>query len=207
MNRPVLVAAAAVLWAVAGLGVASAQDAPPGVSPPSWQVLKGCADKPSDAEVLACFRAAMREAGYKPSSEVASAKRRQFGLPLPTLHKHAKPVQPSTEVAQAAPAAGPSEPSSQAAPAAPRPAPAAEPEASDEDSGHITVTLSDVGLIPPLNRLLLVTTDGAVWKQTDDETVSPTPKPGQSFQILKNAFGGYFCKFDKRNMVRCVRSH
>ena len=65
--------------------------------------------------------------------------------------------------------------------------------------------LDVVATIQPSRRLMLFTTDGAIWIQIDDETVSPYPKAGQTITIRRNSFGGYFCDFDKRNAVRCER--
>ena len=87
----------------------------------------------------------------------------------------------------------------------------AKPEAAAseavEDGDRITVQLAQVALIPPAKKLLLVTADGAIWEQLDSEPVHPTPKPGESMQIRRNSFGGYFCKFDKYTSVRCERKH
>ncbi len=84
----------------------------------------------------------------------------------------------------------------------------APPAAAEEESqDRVTVKLDQVALIPPLNRLLMVTTEGAVWLQTDSETVSPTPKPGASMTIIHGKINGYFCQFDRLNKVRCRRSH
>jgi hypothetical protein len=170
---------------VAGASAAVAQEAAPAGPPPSWESLIPCAQKSDPAEGFRCFQQALRAAGYAPNPvAVAADKRRSFGLQLPKVHlgrrEDAKPA---------------------AAPRAPAAAP--EPERADE----VAVTLEQVALTPPLNRLLLVTTEGAVWQQTDNDTVAPLPRPGQTMTVIKGSIDGFFCRFDKRTKVRCRRLH
>jgi hypothetical protein len=179
---------AAVLGAALVAGPAAAQTAPAG-PPPSWESLIPCAQKADPVEGFKCYQAAVRAAGYAPNPEIAATERkRRFGLPaLPSIgHKAAaKPER------QGQPAAAP------AAPSAP----------VEEAEDRVTVELEQVALIPPLNRLLLVTKDGGIWQQTDSETVAPLPKPGQTMTVVKGSINGFFCQFDKRNKVRCKRTH
>ena len=171
-------------------GPAAAQTAAPSGPPPSWESLIPCAQKADPAEGFKCYQAAMRGAGYSPNAEVVAADRkRHFGLTLPSIgHKAAD--KPERQAAQVAPGAAPA---------------AAPPAAASED--RIEVELEQVALIPPLNRLLMVTKDGGVWQQTDSETVAPLPRPGQTMTVVKGSISGFFCQFDKRNKVRCVRTH
>jgi hypothetical protein len=187
-------ALAAGVWLGAG-ALACAQDAParPSGPPPSWDSLIPCAQKADPKEGFACYQAAMRAAGYAPNPEIAAAeKRRRFGLNLPTPFKHEAKALPK-QVAEAGGKAQPSNP--------------APPPPAEEDETSVAVKLSQVALIPPQNRLLLVTEEGAIWEQTDDESVSPRPRPGQAIQIEQNRFGGYFCRFSKLTKVRCTRTH
>ena len=132
----------------------------------------------------------MRAAGYSPNPEIAATeRRRRFGLPSLPLISHKPASKSKTESAQAQPGA----------------AAATAEEEPQED--RVTVTLEQVALIPPLNRLLLVTTEGAIWQQTDSESVSPTPKPGSSMTVVHGKISGFFCQFDRVTKVRCVRTH
>lgn len=57
----------------------------------------------------------------------------------------------------------------------------------------------------PLGRVLLTSTDGAVWEQTDSESVTNRPEPGDTVQVSKGAFGGYMCQVTRWQAVRCQR--
>ena len=180
MNRLVTtVIAAAVAGALQFPITARAQDK----APPSWDTLAKCADMTDAAKELDCYRAAMRAAGYVRNPQVAAAERHKtFGVELPSLHKRAeKPSRGEKAEAGAAPAA------------------------EAEDADHITVKIVEVAYTRPLNQLLMVMSDGGVWVQTDTISLTFEPKPGQSLEIRKTRFGGYFCKFDRSNAVRCER--
>ena len=167
------------------------QTAPPAPSgpPPSWDALIPCAQKADPAEGFRCYQAAMRAAGYTANPEIAAAeRRRRFGLSLPLIGSHKSAAKAPAEATGATPGALPA-------------------QAEEEPEDRVTVKLEQVALIPPLNRLLLVTTDGAVWLQTDSEPVSPTPKPGEPMTVVRGKIGGYFCQFDRVTKVRCTRSH
>ena len=176
---------------VVGIAAPAAAQSVPAGPPPAWDALIPCAQKADPAEGFRCYQAAMRAAGYSPNPEIAATeRRRRFGLPSLPLISHKPSSKTKTESAQAQ--------SGLRAAAAPE-------EEPQED--RVTVTLEQVALIPPLNRLLLVTTEGAIWQQTDSETVSPTPKPGSSMTIVHGKISGFFCQFDRVTKVRCVRTH
>jgi hypothetical protein len=192
-NKILVMGGGALVAALAVAGAAAAQTAVPSGPPPSWESLIPCAQKSDPVEGFKCYQAAMNAAGFTPNAQaVAAEKRRTFGLPLPSLHAHKK-----TETAQAGAPAAAATASASAQPAA------LPPEPEDQ----VTVTLESVAVTPPLNRLLLVTTEGAVWQQTDNDTVAPLPKPGQTMTVEKGHIDGFFCRFDKRTKVRCKRMH
>jgi hypothetical protein len=198
MNRFVTAAfAAAALAALQTTSPVQAQEqpAPQAHIPPSWDTLAHCADMTDKDRELECYRAAMRDAGYRRNPKVAAAERRKtFGLNL-------SPFGPSGGKGTAK-ADGPALAQAGRDPAAPAAAAATPPV---EDQSRITVTISDVAYTQPLNQLLIVTSDGAVWLQDDSIPLNFTPKRGQTVEIRKTMFGGYFCKFDRTNSMRCVR--
>jgi hypothetical protein len=207
----------AVLAAAGAFAAAHAEEH----APPPWSVLVKCAEKGDDVEELACYRAAMKAAGYAQTTESAAVRRRRFGLSLPavTLLRHHDKEQAAEAAAPPQAQAGASEPAAppQAVasakrekppkPAKPPKAGKGEPAEEGEAENRITVQLAQVALIPPANKLLLVTTDGAVWEQLDSDPVNPRPKPGSSMTVRRTGFGGYFCRFDKNNSVRCQQTH
>ena len=182
MNRLQTIALSlASLGAMQLAAPAQAQPAP--AAPPSWDTLVRCADMTDSAKELECYRAAMRASGYRRNVERDAAEQRKtFGLVPPLFAK--KPAQPKGEAEAARGAA---------------------PQAVDQD--RTEVTIAEVAYMRPLNQLLIVTTDGAVWVQDDTESVNFEPKRGATMEIRKTAFGGYFCRFDRTNAVRCKRQN
>jgi hypothetical protein len=173
--------------AIAALATGALQIAAPALAqeqntPPSWDTLARCAQMTDDAQELACYRAAMKAAGFKRNPEVAAQEQRKsFGKAPPEFPKTAEK---------------------------PKHAEKAQPPAREEEelpADRITTTIVEVAYTQPLNKLLLVTADGAVWVQTDTVPLTFTPRAGQSIEIRKTRFGGYFCKFDRTNAVRCER--
>ena len=168
-------------------GVALSQDSP---APPSWDTLVRCAGTPNEDSRLACYDAAMRAAGYAPKPEaVAQEHRKGFGLTIPQvniLKRHSKH--------EGAEAAG-----------TPGAAPVALPPEVDQDK--VTVVLDKVAL-QGNGQLLIITTEGAIWEQTDrDSSIAVLPKSGDSMIIRRGKMGGYFCDVSKYVSVRCTRLH
>ncbi len=196
LGRSIGVLAKGALAACLILGAAASAAAQPASAPagppPSWDSLIPCAQKSDAVEGFRCYQAAMRAAGYAPNPQVVAADRRRlFGLTLPKLGGPKHEAAPESALASQHPGA----------------AAAASPPPEEEDQDRVTVTLDQVALIPPANRLLMVTTEGAVWLQTDNEIVAPLPKSGQSMSVVRGSIGGFFCRFDKRTQVRCKRTH
>ena len=54
-------------------------------------------------------------------------------------------------------------------------------------------------------RLTLTTSEGAVWRELENDPISPRPREGDALSIEKTAFGGYFCRMGKHVTFRCVR--
>lgn len=55
-------------------------------------------------------------------------------------------------------------------------------------------------------RWIIELTDGAVWRQVDDEAISPSPRVGSRAEIRRASLGNYFMKIDGRRGVRAKRS-
>lgn len=79
-----------------------------------------------------------------------------------------------------------------------------EERAEKEEVRNLTLTLASVDNTP-LGRLLLTSTDGAVWEQTDSDTPENPPRPGDTIKISKEMLGGYMCHVTRWEAVRCQR--
>ena len=181
MSRTIVSFGLATGLAVSALGLAAGAHAQS--TPPAWDTLVRCAQTPNESARLACYDAAMRAAGYAPNpAAVAEEHRKGFGLSLPkmgALNRHRK-----DEGAQAAGAAAPA------------------PEANPD---RIEVTVDQVAITQPLGRILIFTTEGQIWQQTDSTTVNSYPKEGDTVEIHKGPLGGYLCDANKYQAVRCKR--
>ncbi len=158
-------------------GVASSQDNTSG-TPPPWPSLVRCAEMGDEGDRLNCYDAAMRSAGYAPKpAAVSAARHRLFGLATPKIALGRK-SKDKVETAKAS---------------------------SGEDENNVTVTLGQVARLHD-DKLLLITTEGAIWEQTDQVEVQPGPKEGQSMTIRRGPLGGFFCDVNKWKSVRCTRT-
>lgn len=173
----------AILALAAGVSAfglaASAQN-----SPPAWDTLVRCAQTPDEAERLACYDAAMRAAGFAPNPAAVTAERRKsFGLSMPKMNvfKHNK----KEEGARIAGA--------QQAPV-------------EENPNEIEVTVDQIAITQPADKIVIFTTDGQIWRQTDNTQVNSYPKEGDTVSIHKGPLGGYLCDVNKYQAVRCSRA-
>jgi hypothetical protein len=74
-----------------------------------------------------------------------------------------------------------------------------------EEIRNQEMVLADVQNTPH-GQLLLTSTDGAVWEQTDTDAVSGDgPVPGDTVKVSKGMLGGYMCQVSRWQTVRCQR--
>jgi hypothetical protein len=173
-----LVAVMAVAVGVTAAAGAHAQNAPP-----AWDTLVRCAQTPDESARLACYDAAMRAAGYSPNpAAVAEEHRKGFGLTMPkvtVLKKHKREEGAKTAGAPAAP--------------------------EQENPNRIELTVDQVAVTQPVGRVVVFTSEGQIWQQTDTTEINTLPKEGDAFVVRKEALGGYFCDVNKHQAVRCKR--
>jgi hypothetical protein len=79
-----------------------------------------------------------------------------------------------------------------------------EERAKTEDVRDLTLTVASIDQTP-IGRILVTSTDGAVWEQTDSDEVRSTPAPGDTVQVTKGMMGGYMCQVSRWQSVRCQR--
>jgi len=166
----------------------------------AWSAITLCARIAKDSDRHVCLDDALRNAGLMPA------------------HPTAAPV-PAAGTAPAAGVVAPAAAAGAAAPAArgPDSASTAQSKESRADFGlqpktfrepavarTLQVTLSQVDQAD--GKLLLTTTEGAIWKQVESTDVWPVPTGGQTMTIEKGSFGGFFCEPSKYVSFRCYRA-
>jgi hypothetical protein len=54
-------------------------------------------------------------------------------------------------------------------------------------------------------RLRVTTTEGAVWQQSDSDTIRRLPREGEAFEVREGSLGSYRCTFNETTTFRCER--
>jgi hypothetical protein len=166
----------------------------------AWSAITLCARIAKDSDRHVCLDDALRNAGLMPA------------------HSPATPV-PAEGTAPAAGAVAPAAVAGAAAPAAQAPdsvSPAQSKE-SRADFGLQPKTFREPAVARTLQvtirqvdqadgKLLLTTTEGAIWKQVESTNVWPVPTEGQTMTIERGSFGGFFCEPSKYVSFRCFRA-
>jgi hypothetical protein len=52
---------------------------------------------------------------------------------------------------------------------------------------------------------MVVTAEGAVWRQTDTDVIRRLPRAGESFEVRNGALGSFRCTFNGNTSFRCER--
>jgi hypothetical protein len=87
-------------------------------------------------------------------------------------------------------------------PAKPKKEKVVNPDAADVRS--LTLTIASIE-DSAMGHIILTSTDGAVWEQTDNDALNARPEPGDTFEVTKAMFGGYMCHVTRWQPVRCQR--
>jgi len=165
----------------------------------AWSAITLCARIAKDSDRHACLDDALRKAG------------------LMRAHPTAAPVPAAGTAPAAVAAAAPAAEAAAPAPQAPGSASPAQSKQSHADFGlqpktfrepavarTLQVTLSKVDQAD--GKLILTTTEGAIWKQVESTDVWPVPTGGQTMTIARGSFGGFFCEPSKYVSFRCFRA-
>jgi hypothetical protein len=191
-----------------------------------WAAIVQCAAIKNVDARHQCTDAVMRGAGLL--GDAATERRAQFGLsksaPAAAAAPPAEPAAaapnpaPAAATAGAAGAQAPATTASAAAKAAPdapatksaAPAPASAKASSSGTAGdgsearRVDVTLAHVEVAKD-GTLTLTTSEGAVWRELENDAINPRPREGDAMIIERTKFGGYFCRMGKHVTFRCVR--
>jgi hypothetical protein len=166
----------------------------------AWSAITLCARIAKDSDRHVCLDDALRNAGLMPAHSTAAA------VPAAGTAPAAGAVAPAAAAGAAAPAAQ-----------APDTASPAQSKESRADFGLQPKTFRETGVARTLKvtlrqvdqadgKLLLTTTEGAIWKQVESSDVWPVPTGGQTMTIEQGAFGGFFCEPSKYVSFRCFRA-
>jgi hypothetical protein len=79
----------------------------------------------------------------------------------------------------------------------------ASPPQKDDNQHEVTLAAVEQG---GDGKLVLTTTDGAIWRQAERIVIFPPPQQGQTIAITKTSFGGFMCKPSKWVAFRCYRA-
>ncbi len=74
----------------------------------------------------------------------------------------------------------------------------------EEPIDKVTVELASVHQAVD-GRWVMVTTDDAVWRQTDTDPFGAEPRQGSKMAIRKGLLGSFFCKVNGQTAIRCAR--
>jgi hypothetical protein len=155
-----------------------------------WAAVTGCAQQDTERARHDCLDQVLRDAGLLTPELRARQQQRAFGLeqsatPAPAAPQ---PVAPPTSTAPSAQVAGP-------LPAKP---------VAESPPDRIEVEVASV-ITSRDGKLVVTTTDGAVWRQTESLTNYRLPAAGERMTIRRGALGGYLCTPSSKLSWRCAR--
>jgi pyruvate/2-oxoglutarate dehydrogenase complex dihydrolipoamide acyltransferase (E2) component len=180
-----------------------AQTGPPSNAERGWSSVARCAQEDSERARHTCLDQVLRDAGLLTDEMHARQQRRAFGLDdqrVPASPPTPPSTTPDVSGATDAPPARPASPAPQAA-SAQSPAPAAPDQPDRLEVGIASVQKTLDG------RLLVTTTEGAVWLQTETVDMPRPPVAGDRMTIRKGAMAGYRCSLATTHLTyRCARS-
>lgn len=150
------------------------------------QSITACRQIVDEAERFACYdrvagaigkgESAINQAAQPPTpAQRQETERREFGRPAAPPPIVRKP-----------------EPPKQAA--------RAKPKRADQ----VVSKLEHISKIPD-GRLLIVTTDGGTWVQTDHERFQNLPRRGDEIMLRRGPLGNFLCDLDRWHAARCRR--
>jgi len=141
-----------------------------------WTAISACATKPDETTRHTCVDDVLRAAGLLTSEKLDREKKSHFGIETVAPRKPVVAQTPATAAAKAPPA-----------------------------PDRVEVELAAVGT-DPFGKLIITTTDGAVWHQIDGDPLWATPTKGQKVVIRKASMGSFLCVLPQKITYRCKRS-
>lgn len=157
----------------------------------AWSAITLCARIAKDRDRHVCLDDALRNAGLMPAPQNAAPA---------SAAGTSSPARALAPAAQAPDSASPAQSKESRADFGLQPKAPREPAVARTQQ----VSLSRVDQVD--GKLLLTTTEGAIWKQVESSSVWPVPTGGQTMTIESASFGGFFCKPSKYVSFRCFRA-
>ncbi len=174
-----------------------------------WSAIKQCAGIAKDGARLACVDDVLRKAGLMPAHSAAPAAKSSTAATSPAgtavaAAGTAAPAAVKTPASGSSPQPKDSRTDFGLQPKTfPEPPPKSAQAAAQERRQKVTLSRVDQA---GDGKLLLTTTDGAIWKQLESAPIRPLPVGGQRMTIEKATFGGFLCEPNKYVSFRCFRA-
>ena len=166
----------------------------------AWSAITLCARIAKDSDRHVCLDDALRNAGLMPAHSPATP------VPAEGTAPAAGAVAPAAVAGAAAPAAQAPDSVSPAQSKESRADFGLQPKAFREPAVARTLQVTIRQVDQADGKLLLTTTEGAIWKQVESTNVWPVPTEGQTMTIERGSFGGFFCEPSKYVSFRCFRA-
>jgi len=182
----------AMLSAASTAAAQSSQDAAA-----NWDAVVRCAKLPGKGARHDCLDALLRDKGLVDQSRELSEARQSFGQP----RSAEKPPTPAAPAVTAKPA------TTASAPPPPKPAPQvarAEASATPAPLKRLATSIASARLGPD-RMLVLTTSEGAVWRQTQMIDMRLLPEKGDALEIEQAALGSHQCRIGSK-IFRCQRA-
>lgn len=166
----------------ATLPVGAAAQGAAGDAERNWAAVAQCASIDAPAQRHQCVDEVLQRSGLLSPQRIAEAARQDFGR-----EERTRPIQRTVSAPAVAERNGTVSVSQPA-----------------DEMRELMTTIASVRTVG-YRRLVVTTAEGTVWQQTQAETFTTTPEPGDPFVIQQAAFNSYRCRFANSSRYRCER--
>jgi hypothetical protein len=186
------------LGTAAATNGASAETAAIDDADSGWRAVSDCAAQPSKEARHACLDNVLRRAGLLTPERETRQQRERFGLKGEARAPASTPAPAPASALPSPVTPAPSPSSASPAPSAPPSTPPAVPSIVEVELARISTTHDE--------KLILTTTEGAVWRQIDGGAILPQPAAGDRMTIRRASMGSFLCEVRRNVGFRCSRT-